>query len=59
MLAVVYKNWSAFDNLADKTDAIANKTLSSTPEQRAQQFADRSSMRESLGSRTYQQLTLK
>jgi hypothetical protein len=59
MLTVVYKNWSAFDNLADKTDAIANKTLSSTPDQRAQQFADRSAMRESLGSRTYQQLTLK
>ncbi len=59
MLTIVYKNWSAFDNLADKTDAIANKALSSTPEQRAQQFADRSAMRESLGSRTYQQLTLK
>ncbi len=59
MLTIIYKNWSAFDNLADKTDAIANKALSSTPEQRAQQFADRSAMRESLGSRTYQQLTLK
>jgi len=59
MLAVVYKNWGALDNLADRSDAIVNKTLSSTPEQRAQQFIDRGAMRESLGSRTYQQLTLK
>ena len=59
MLTVVYKNWSALDNLADRSDAIVNKALSSTPDQRAQQFADRSTMRESLGSRTYQQLALK
>src|SRR5438105_14084121 len=59
MLTVVYKNWGALDNLADRTDAIVNKALQSTPEQRAQQFIDRGAMRESLGSRTYQQLTLK
>jgi hypothetical protein len=56
---IVYKNWGALDNLADRSDAIVNKALSSTPDERAQQFADRSAMRESLGSRTYQQLTLK
>jgi len=59
MLTIVYKNWGALDNLADRSDAIVNKALSSTPEQRAQQFIDRGAMRESLGSRTYQQLTLK
>ena len=59
LLTVVYKNWGALDNLADRSDAVVNKALSSTPEQRAQQFIDRGAMRESLGSRTYQQLTLK
>ena len=59
MLAVVYKNWGALDNLADRSDAIANKTLQSTPEQRAQQSIDRGSMRDVLGNRTYQQLLLK
>src|SRR2546430_14783266 len=59
LLTVVYKNWGALDNLADRSDAIVNRALQSTPEQRAQQFIDRGAMRESLGSRTYQQLLLK
>ncbi len=59
MLAVVYKNWGALDNLADRTDAVANRVLQSTPEQRAQQSIDRGSMRDILGNRTYQQLLLK
>jgi len=59
MLTVIYKNWSALDNLQDRSDAVVNKALSSTPDQRSQQFIDRGAMRESLGSRTYQQLTLK
>lgn len=59
MLTTTYRNWAARDNLADRTDAVANKALQSTPQQRSQQFADRSTMRESIGSRTYQQLTLK
>ncbi len=59
MLTIVYRNWGALDNLADRSDAIVNKALQSTPEQRSQQFIDRGAMRESLGSRTYQQLTLK
>ncbi len=59
MLTVVYKNWGALDNLADRSDAVVNKALSSSPEQRSQQFIDRGAMRESLGSRTYQQLMLK
>jgi len=59
MLAVVYKNWGALDNLADRTDAVANRILQNTPEQRAQQSIDRGSMRDILGNRTYQQLLLK
>jgi hypothetical protein len=59
ILAITYKNWGALDNLADRTDAIANRVLQSTPEQRAQQSIDRGAMREILGSRTYQQLLLK
>lgn len=59
LLTIVYKNWGALDNLADRSDAIVNKALQSTPDQRAQQFIDRGAMRESLGSRTYQQVILK
>src|SRR5438270_11905589 len=59
LLTIVYKNWGSLDNLQDRSDAIVNKALQSTPEQRAQQFIDRGAMRESLGSRTYQELTLK
>ena len=56
MLTVTYRNWAALDNLADRTDAVQNRALGNTPAQRSQQFIDRGSMRESLGSRTYQQL---
>lgn len=56
MLTTTYKNWAAFDGLSDKQDAVANRTLQSTVQQRSQQFADRGAMRESLGGRTYQQL---
>jgi hypothetical protein len=59
MLTVVYKNWGSLDNLSDRADAVVNKALSSTPDQRSQQFIDRGAMRESIGSRTYQELTLK
>ena len=59
MLIVWYKNWAARDGLQDRTDAIANRALASTPQQRDQQFIDRGAMREILGSRTYQRLVLK
>ena len=58
-LTVTYKNWGALDNLADRSEPVVNRVLQSTPEQRNQQFADRSAIREILGSRTYQQLSLK
>lgn len=59
MLTVTYKNWAALDNLADRSEPVVNRALQNTLQQRDQQFADRSAMRESLGSRTYQQLYLK
>ena len=59
ILAVTYKNWGAFDNFADRADAVANQAMGNTPAQRDQQFIDRAAMREVLGSRDYQQLTPK
>ncbi len=59
VLTVTYKNWAALDNLADRAAPVANRVLQSTEEQRNQQFADRSAIREIIGSRTYQQLFLK
>ncbi|GAC1417119.1 MAG: hypothetical protein NVSMB53_16110 [Gemmatimonadaceae bacterium] len=59
VLTVTYKNWAALDNLADRVAPVANRVLQSTEEQRNQQFADRSAIREIMGSRTYQALFLK
>lgn len=56
MLTTTYRNWAAFDGLADKAEAVANRTLKNTVQQRNEQFADRSAMREPIGGRTYQQL---
>ncbi len=58
ILAVTYKNWGALDNLQDRTDAISNRVLRNTSQQRDQQFIDRGAMREVLGNRTYQRLIL-
>jgi hypothetical protein len=59
MLTVTYKNWAARDNLADRADPVMNRALQSTPEQRSRQFIDRGAMRETRGTRTYQQLYLR
>jgi hypothetical protein len=59
MLIVMYKNWGALDGVQDRTDAVSNRVLQSTPQQRDQQFIDRSAMREVLGNRTYQRLILR
>ena len=59
LLVVMYKNWGARDNLQDRTDAVANRALASTPQQRDQQFIDRGAMRDILGTRTYQRLLLR
>lgn len=59
MLTTIYRNWGAFDGRADRSDAVANRALQNTPQQRDQQFIDRGAMREVMGGRTYQQLLLK
>lgn len=59
LLVVMYKNWAALDGLQDRTDTIANRALQNTPQQRDQQFIDRSAVRDILGSRTYQRLLIK
>ena len=59
LLIVWYKNWGARDGLQDRTDAIANRALQTTPQQRDQQFIDRGAMREIVGNRTYQRLILR
>lgn len=59
MLVVVYRNWAAFDNLADRADAVANRVMGTTPQQRDVAFIDRGAMREVLGTRRYQVLVLK
>ena len=59
ILAVTYPNWAALDNLQDRTDAIANRVLQNTSQQRDQQFIDRGAMRDVIGSRTYQRLILR
>lgn len=59
LLVVMYKNWGALDGLQDRTDAIANRALANTPQQRDQQFIDRGAMRDIIGNRTYQRLLLK
>ncbi len=59
ILSVTYRNWAAFDGLADRSDAVANRARQNTPRQRDQEFIDRAAMREVLGTRNYQQLLLK
>lgn len=59
MLTTTYRNWGAFDGLADRSDAVANRAMQNTPQQRAQQFVDRGAMREVMGGRRYQQLLLR
>jgi hypothetical protein len=59
MLTTTYKNWASFDGLADKTDALANRVMQSTPQQRDQQYMDRGAMRDVVGGRSYQQLLFK
>lgn len=59
MLTTTYRNWGAFDGFADRADAVANRVLQNTPQQRDQQFIDRSTMRDVIGGRNYQQLLLR
>ena len=59
VLTSTYKNMAALDNLRDRAEPLANRTSSTTPEQRAQQGIERGAMRDQLGSRLLRQLQLK
>lgn len=58
VLIVDYKNMAALDGLDDRTDPIAERLLGSL-EQRNQQYADRGTLRDVLGSRLLRELQLK
>lgn len=59
MLTTTYKNWGALDGLADRSDAVANRTMQNTPQVRDQQYIDRGAMRDFVGERNYRQLLFK
>lgn len=58
ILTVTYKNWAAFDGLADKEEPIAAKLQGSNDKQN-QAAISREQMREVLGSETVQELVIK
>ena len=59
VLTTTYKNMGALDNLRDRAEPLANRTLNTTPEQRTQEGIERETMRDQLGSRLLRQLQLK
>ncbi|HYL23471.1 MAG TPA: hypothetical protein VEV21_03670, partial [Burkholderiales bacterium] len=58
MLMVEYKNWAAFDGLSDKFRALAQKAVGSE-EKQTQMMVKRTELREILGEKTMQEITLK
>jgi hypothetical protein len=58
MLMVEYKNWAAFDGLSDKFRALAQKAVGSE-EKQTQMMVKRTEVREILGEKTMQEITLK
>jgi hypothetical protein len=59
VLTTTYKNMAALDNLRDRAEPLANRTLSTTPEQRAQETVEREALRDQVGSRLLRQLILR
>lgn len=59
VLTTTYKNMGALDSLRDRAEPLVNRTMKTTPEQRAQQTIQREAMREQLGSRLLRQLHLR
>ena len=59
VLTTTYKNMAALDNLRDRAEPLVNRTLGTTPEQRAQEAIEREAMRDQIGSRLLRQLILK
>jgi hypothetical protein len=58
MLMVEFKNWAAFDNIRAKTDPIDAKVTGGQDQQR-QASEKRGEIRELMGSKTMQEITLK
>ena len=58
LLMVEYKNWAAFDGLADKMEPIERKTVG-TEDQMRQLMTKRLDIRRIVGSKTGQELILK
>jgi hypothetical protein len=59
VLTTTYKNMAALDSLRDRAEPVANRTLNTTPEQRAQEAIEREAMRDQLGSRLLRRLQLR
>lgn len=58
-LTVVYANMAAFDGLDDKSEQVATKALSQSRQEGEKKYAERSEMREVLGSEMIRQLKLR
>ncbi|HUL48898.1 MAG TPA: hypothetical protein VLT79_02665 [Gemmatimonadales bacterium] len=58
LLMVEYKNWAAFDGLADKMDPVEQKVIGNEDQQR-QLMTKRLEIRHILGDKTGQELILK
>jgi len=58
LLMVEYKNWAAFDGLADKFRALAEKMVGSEDKQ-VQMMTKRTEVREILGTKPMQEIFLK
>ena len=59
VLTTTYKNMAALDSLRDRAEPVANRTLNTTPEQRAQETIEREAMRDQVGSRLLRRLQLR
>ncbi len=58
LILVEYPNWTAFDHLRDKTDPVVGKVMGSQDQQR-ELAVKRLDIREILGTKTMQEITLK
>ena len=58
MLMVEYKNWAAFDGLDDKFRALAEKMIGSE-EKQVQMMIKRTDVRDIIGGKTMQEITLR
>jgi hypothetical protein len=54
-----YLYMAALDDLRDRAEPLVNRTLGTTPEQRAQETVEREALREQTGTRLLRQLILR